>query len=70
MSGECDNCGEHALECQCHKSIEQNVLEMFQAASKVFFKYDIADPEFELCKNTILITINYIESKRSKSLVQ
>ncbi len=65
MSGEFDKCGEHALDCQEHKSIEQNILDMFEAASKVILKDDITDPEFELCKNTIMITIEYLKSKRA-----
>lgn len=59
-------CGEHTLDCQGHKSIEQNILDMFEAASKVILESQISDPEFELCKNTIMITIEYLESKRIK----
>lgn len=66
MNGECERCGEHTLDCQGHKSIEQNILEMFEAASKVILESRISHAEFELCKNTIMITIEYLESKKEK----
>ena len=44
--------------------IETNVREMFEAASKMIFKESIDNIEFELCINTLITAISYLQSKR------
>lgn len=64
MSGECETCHEHTMDCSGHKTIEENILEMFDSATKLIIKDSLSDAEFTLCMNTIMITIEYLESKR------
>lgn len=47
------------------EEIEQNIKEMFEAASEAILSKDIDEAEFNLCVNTITITIDYLKSKRN-----
>jgi hypothetical protein len=58
MSGECDKCGEHCLDCKCKKSFEQLVSEKagcFEFAWHGFIRiYEEGQPRCE-CKDCISI---------------
>lgn len=51
---------------QEHMLIETTIKEMFDNACNLIINENLDAPEFELCKNTIQITLTYLEGKRRK----
>jgi hypothetical protein len=45
---------------QAHKA----VLQMFENSCKIIVNEELSDNEFEFCKKTIYISLEYLESKR------
>lgn len=71
MSGECDECGEHAVDHEgllscMRENFDMNINYMFNAASTAIVEDTINDFEFKLCKNMIMTAIEYLEAKREK----
>lgn len=49
---------------QTETEIERNLYGSFEAAAELILKDSLAEHEFQLCVNTLMITIEYLESKR------
>ncbi len=46
--------------------LKEVVHEMFENASSLILQESIDEPEFQLCVSTIMISIEYLEAKRSQ----
>lgn len=58
---------DHELE-QMKEIVKHNIKELFEAASQAILEESINDIEFKLYKDTIIITIEYLEAKRHKKM--
>lgn len=58
MSGECDDCGEHCLDCKCESMLKKDQIEMLEEAIYSIQK-KIANPDFE----KYVERLNHVDSK-------
>lgn len=76
MSGDCPSCNEHPIDCSCFsaategenmsESMEKSIYEMFESSCRNIVDKNLAHPEFEFCKQSIMVTIEWLEMKRSE----
>ena len=64
MSGECNTCNEHTLDCKGHDAVEGTLSQMMESATSLLLNHKLSDDEFEHCVNSIMIVIEHFRGKR------